>query len=74
MVSLTHFVLGSIAVIVHGRAVVLSEADPDFDALETLHDGGAWWRRLRAKDSGVYLRVDPERVFSWAVDPSVFPV
>jgi nitroimidazol reductase NimA-like FMN-containing flavoprotein (pyridoxamine 5'-phosphate oxidase superfamily) len=72
-VSLTHFVLSSIAVIVHGRAAVLQATDPDFAALEALHDGGDWWRKLRGTDSGVYLRVDPERVYSWAADPSAFP-
>ena len=72
-VSLTHFVLGSVAVIVHGRAVVLSEVDPDFGALDAFHDGGTWWRELRAKRAGVYLRVDAERVYSWAADPLAFP-
>ena len=72
-VSLTHFVLGSVAVIVHGRAVVLSEVDPDFGALDVFHDGGTWWRELRAKRAGVYLRVDAERVYSWAADPLAFP-
>jgi len=72
-VSLTHFVLSSIAVIVHGRAVVLSSTDPDFAALESLHEGGEWWRKLRGTDSGVYLRVYAERVYSWAADPSAFP-
>ena len=72
-VSLTHFVLGSVAVIVHGRAAVLSEVDPDFGALDVFHDGGTWWRELRAKRAGVYLRVDAERVYSWAADPLAFP-
>jgi hypothetical protein len=72
-VSLTHFVLNSVAVIVHGRAAVLSDDDPDFGALDVFHDGGSWWRDLRAKRAGVYLRVDAERVYSWAADPSAFP-
>jgi hypothetical protein len=71
--SLTHFVLGSIAIIVHGRAALLSSTDPDFAALEALHDGGEWWRKLRGTDSAVYLRVEPRRVYSWAADPSAFP-
>jgi hypothetical protein len=72
-VSLTHFVLGSIAVIVHGRATVIAATDPDFAALEALHDGGEWWRKIRGTDSGVYLRVEPRRIYSWADDPSGFP-
>jgi hypothetical protein len=72
-VSLTHFVLNSIAIIVHGRATILTATDPDFGALEALHDGGDWWRKLRGTDSGVYLRIDAERVYSWAADPSALP-
>jgi hypothetical protein len=72
-VSLTHFVLGSIAVIVHGRAAVIAATDPDFAALEALHDGGEWWRKIRGTDSGVYLRVEPKRIYSWADDPRGYP-
>jgi hypothetical protein len=73
VISVTHFVLGSIAVIVHGRAEILTASHPDFETLEALHDGGAWWREIRAKGSGVYLRVDAERAYSWAADPGAFP-
>jgi uncharacterized pyridoxamine 5'-phosphate oxidase family protein len=71
-VSLTHFVLSSIAVIVHGTATLVGRADPDVAALDTLHDG-EWWRDLRAKNAGIYIRIEPEHVYAWAATPSEFP-
>ncbi len=45
-ISLTHFELNLIAVIV--------------------------WHALRAKGQGVYLRIQPDRMFAWAKDPGHF--
>lgn len=71
-VSATHWVSGSIAVIVHGFATLIGTADPDIAILDTLHDG-AWWRDLRAKDAGIYIRIEPHHVYAWASDPGEFP-
>ncbi len=72
-VSVTHFVLSSIAVIVHGQATLVGRADPDVAVLDTLHDGGEWWRDLRSRGAGIYIRIEPEHVYAWAANPSEFP-
>src|SRR5258708_18489773 len=56
-VSVTHFVLGSIAVIVHGQATLVGRSDPDVAVLDTLHDGGGWWRDRRSTGAGSHIRV-----------------
>ena len=71
-VSVTHFVLNSIAVIVHGRATLIGRDDPEVAVLDALHDG-QWWRDLRAKNAGIYIRIEPEHVYAWAATPSEFP-
>src|SRR5206468_11216217 len=69
--SLTHFELNVIAVIVHGRAEIISPGAPEFEELE-IPEREKWWHALRAKGQGVLLRIEPERMFAWAKDPSQF--
>jgi hypothetical protein len=71
-VSLTHWVLNHVAIIVHGTASVLQPGHPDSAALDELYRA-AWWRSVRQTGDGVYLRVEAERLFAWAQDPAQFP-
>ena len=71
-VSLTHWVLNYVAIIVHGTASVLRPGHPDFAALDDLYPA-PWWRQVRQQADGVYLRVTGERVFAWANDLAQFP-
>jgi len=74
-ISLTHFVINSIAVIVHGRAEILMSAHPDFVTLTGLGEmrRERWWHALNAEKRGVYLRAEAERIYAWAKDPTQFP-
>lgn len=70
-VSATHFVLNSIAIIVHGRGSIISGEHPDFAELEHTYQA-AWWTSLREHREGVYLRITPERLYAWALDRTEF--
>ena len=70
-ISLTHFEPNVIAVIVHGRAEIISPGVPEFEELE-ISEQEKWWHALRDKGQGVYLRIEPERMFAWAEDPGHF--
>jgi len=70
-ISLTHFELNLIAVIVHGRAEIISPGVPEFEELE-ISEQEKWWHALRDKGQGVYLRIQPDRMFAWAKDPGHF--
>jgi hypothetical protein len=71
-VSLTHYQGNDLAIIVHGRAELLTGDDPAFDTLETLH-------RSLLGDSvndwgeGAFIRVDADRIFTFARYPEQFP-
>ena len=71
-VSFTHWVSDRVAVIVHGRARVVSTAEAEFADVDVTYEAG-WWSPLRAAGSGVYIRIDPDRIFTWAADPSALP-
>lgn len=71
-VSLTHWISQRIAVIAHGRAQVIEVADPDFGAIDATWDGGEWWSRLRNDGAGVFLRIKPAHIYTWASDPASF--
>jgi general stress protein 26 len=70
-ISLTHFELNLIAVIVHGRAEIISPGAAEFEELD-ISEQEKWWHALRDKGQGVYLRIEPERMFAWAKDPGHF--
>ena len=74
-ISLTHFVLNQVAVIVHGRAEILTAEHPQFADLaedETLLPE-KWWRALHAEGRGALIRLEADRMYAWAKDPSRFP-
>jgi len=70
-ISLTHFELNVIAVILHGRAEIISPDAAEFEELE-IPEQERWWHALRANGQGVCLRIEPERMFAWAKDPGQF--
>jgi general stress protein 26 len=70
-ISLTHFEPNVIAVIVHGRAEIVSPGAAEFEELE-IPEQERWWHALRANGQGVCLRIEPERMFAWAKDPGQF--
>lgn len=71
-VSLTGYLGNEFAIIVHGKAEVVEQADEQYSILEELHRSYA---DESASDwgTGVYLRIDPLQVFTYAKDPSVYP-
>jgi hypothetical protein len=71
-VSLTLFDGNDFAVVAHGTAVVLPNGTPEFAELEAVHreiNGGspAEW------GEGVYLRLDPAVMYTFARYPERFP-
>ncbi len=71
-VSFTHWISLRIAVIVHGMAQKVGPGVPEFEAVDGTYSGGDWWDKLRSAGDGVFLRIDPHRVFTWAADPRSF--
>jgi hypothetical protein len=71
-VSLTHWVLSHVAIIVHGTVTILQPEHPDSAELNELYRA-SWWRSVRETGDGVYLRIEAERMFAWAQDPAQFP-
>lgn len=72
-VSFTHWISLRIAVVVHGTARVVAPDSDEFGDIDATYFGGEWWDRLRAERTGLYLRVDPDRIFAWAADLTTFP-
>lgn len=68
-VSVTHWIPGEIAIIVHGTATVL---DADSVELDKFYDA-SWWRPVREQGRGVYLRIEADRMFAWAGDTTKYP-
>jgi hypothetical protein len=62
--SVTHSVTNMSAVIGHGTAAIIEADDADFDAVNALHTA-AGWEPLRRQRRGVYVRIDPDRLFAW---------
>jgi len=71
-ISLTHYAGIDLAVIVHGRAIIISPESPDFAALDALHQETAG-ESVQNWGEGVYLRIDPDVMYSYARYPESFP-
>ncbi len=71
-VSLTHYTGNELAVIVHGSAAIIPPGEPEFDALEALHREVVGVS-VREWGEGVYLRVDPDVVYTYAREPEQYP-
>jgi uncharacterized pyridoxamine 5'-phosphate oxidase family protein len=69
--SLTHFVGDDLAIIVHGRATVVSRDDAEFGALEELQRASSGVS-VREWGEGVYLRVEAEVIYTFARNPAVY--
>jgi hypothetical protein len=71
-VSLTHFVENDLAIIVHGRAAILTPGNPAFAVLEDLHRSFAG-QSVRDWGEGVFLRVDADAIYTYAREPDLYP-
>ena len=71
-VSLTYYEGNNLAIIVHGRAVVIDPGHPDFGALEEVfrETGGG---SVLEWGEGLYLRVEAEKLYTFARHPELFP-
>ena len=67
-VSLTHYSGNDLAIIAHGRATVLSPDHPDFGTLEEVFVASGGEGVLNWGE-GVYLRVEAERLYTFARHP-----
>jgi hypothetical protein len=71
--SLTYYEGTELAVIVHGQVVIVDAEDPDFaelDAVQVESGGqsvGEW------QGHGVYLRLEPATVYTYAREPGRYP-
>ena len=70
-VSLTLHEGGDLAIIAHGKAGVLRPGDPVFSALEEVFLESAG-RSVLQWGEGVYLRVEAERLYTFARHPGRF--
>lgn len=68
-VSLTYFAGNDVAIIAHGTADVIDADHSDFAALEALHRALAG-TSVRAWGEGVFLRVTPEVLYTYAREPA----
>ena len=71
-VSLTHFVENDLAIIVHGRAAILTPNNPAFAVLEELHRSFAG-QSVREWGEAVFLRVDADTIYTYAREPDLYP-
>jgi hypothetical protein len=72
-VSLTYFEGTDLAVIAHGRAVIIGAGDPDFADLDAtqLAAGGQSVREWSG--DGVYLEIAPASLYTYAREPGRYP-
>lgn len=71
-ISLTHYAGIDLAIIVHGRAEIVSPESSDFAALVPLHQE-ATRESVLDWGEGVFLRIDPDVMYSYARYPESFP-
>ncbi len=70
-VSLTYYRGNDLAVIVHGRAVVLGPDDPDFAGVDGLQR--RYGQSPTEWGEGVFLRVEADVFYTYAADPERYP-
>ena len=71
-ISLTHYAGIDLAIIVHGRAVIVSPESSDFTVLDALQQE-ATGESVLSWGEGVFLRIDPDVLYSYARYPESFP-
>lgn len=74
-VSASYFEGVDLAVIVHGRADQVGLDDPEFDLLDGLYQeqAGDSIRTWGSGDDALYLRIEPDRLFTFARYPDRLP-
>jgi len=68
--SLTYFEGNDLAVIAHGQVAIVDGADPAFDKLDVLQVAAGMESPRGWSGDAVYLRLEPERLFTYARDPA----
>jgi len=71
-ISLTHYDGIDLAIIVHGRAVIINQEQPEFDTLEAIHRTSGS-ESVRDWGEGAFLRVMADVIFTFARFPERFP-
>jgi nitroimidazol reductase NimA-like FMN-containing flavoprotein (pyridoxamine 5'-phosphate oxidase superfamily) len=71
--SLTYFEGTDLAVIAHGQAAIVDADDPDFAALDAIQVEHGNQSVREWQGHGVYLRVQPATLFTYAGDPERYP-
>jgi Pyridoxamine 5'-phosphate oxidase len=68
--SLTYFEGNDLAVIAHGQVTIVPAADPAFDELDALQVASGGESVRGWSGDGVYLRLEPASLFTYARDPT----
>ncbi|HEU5343001.1 MAG TPA: hypothetical protein VFU60_01525, partial [Ktedonobacterales bacterium] len=71
-VSLTLFAGDGLAIIVHGRAVIVRPDDHDFAPVEAIQRASRG-TSVREWGDGVYLRVEADVCYTYARDVALYP-
>jgi pyridoxine/pyridoxamine 5'-phosphate oxidase len=71
-VSLTYFEGTTLAILVHGVASLIAPAHPDFAILEELQ-AASGASSVLTWGEGVYLRVEPEAMYTYAENTATYP-
>lgn len=71
-VSLTYYSGGELAIIVHGQADTIRPEDPTFDELDTLLQEELG-ESVLGWGEGVYLKVEPDVMYTYASDLGRYP-
>lgn len=66
-VSFTHYDGTQIAIIIHGHGTIINGQHRDFARLDTIHTdlNGSSVNRWGKGDEGVFIRIDPDRIFTY---------
>ena len=71
-VSLTH-VVGDIALVVNGRAVIIERDHPDAEEIDRIATGIYGSSPFSWGEGSVFIRVEPDVMFAYAFHPENFP-
>jgi general stress protein 26 len=68
-VSVCYFEGDDVAIIVHGKAQLIEKDHPDFEGINKVWVGHYGSGVLDWSDQGLYVRINPEKMFTHARDP-----
>ena len=60
-------------IIVHGRADIIEKSNPDFEAINKIWVAHYGSGVLDWSKGGIYIRIDPDKMFTHARYPRKFP-